>query len=312
MGAFVVAVNAVTPLLVYLTLGWFARKSGLVREPFLQEMNQFVFRCFFPITMFYNTHAIQVSFSDSSQLIVVCAGLLVLVVALSVAIVPRLVQENARRGVIIQCLYRSNLVLFALGLTETLFGAEGVALASVIIAIFVPVYNVLAIIVLESYRGGASDVRMLVRRVLTNPLFVGGMAGLAFSFAGLHLPDALESSVAKLSAVTTPLAMIILGGTIRFSGVVRDRMAIVATLGIKMLVLPAVAVAICALLGMTQLETFVCFTMYATPVAASAYTMSQNKGGDGELAGELVAISTVVSLGTLFVWIVVLRSMGLI
>ena len=279
-GAFVVAVNAVTPFLVYLTLGWFARKSGLVREPFLQEMNQFVFRCFFPITMFYNTHAIQVSFSDSSQLIVVCAGLLVLVVALSVAIVPRLVQENARRGVII--------------------------------AIFVPVYNVLAIIVLESYRGGASDVRMLVRRVLTNPLFVGGMAGLAFSFAGLHLPDALESSVAKLSAVTTPLAMIILGGTIRFSGVVRDRMAIVATLGIKMLVLPAVAVAICALLGMTQLETFVCFTMYATPVAASAYTMSQNKGGDGELAGELVAISTVVSLGTLFVWIVVLRSMGLI
>lgn len=138
------------------------------------------------------------------------------------------------------------------------------------------------------------------------------MAGLAFSFAGLHLPDALESSVSKLSAVTTPLAMIILGETIHVSGVVRDLKAIAATLATKMLVLPAVAVIACKLLGLTQLETFVCFTIFATPIAASAYTMSQNMGGDGELAGELVAISTVMSLGTLFTWIYLLRSMSVI
>ena len=40
--------------------------------------------------------------------------------------------------------------------------------------------------------------------------------------------------------------------------------------------------------------------------------MSQNMGSDGELAGELVAISTVMSLGTLFTWIYLLRSMGVI
>lgn len=150
MGAFVVAANAVTPFLVYFCLGWICRKSGLVTEAFLQEMNQFVFRCFFPITMFYNTHAIQVSIAESSRLIMVCAGLLTVVFTVSLAVVPRLVKEDARRGVIIQCLNRSNLVLFALGLT--------------------------------------------------------------------------------------------------------------------------------------RLETFVCLTMYATPVAASAYTMSQNMGGDGEPA----------------------------
>lgn len=312
MGAFVVAVNAVTPFLVYLCLGWLSRRSALVKEAFLQEMNQFVFRCFFPITMFYNTHAIQVSISESSRLITVCAGLLASIFIISLFVVPLFVKENARRGVVIQCLTRSNLVLFALGLTETLFGAEGVALASIIVAIFVPLYNVLAIIVLEYYRGGANSPRKLLRRVITNPLLLGGLAGLMFSFLSLQLPGALESAVSKLSSATTPLAMIILGGTIHVSGVMRDLRTIVATLATKMLALPTVAVVVCMLLGMTQLETFVCFTMYATPIAASAYTMSQNMGGDGELAGELVAISTVVSMVTLFAWIYLLRSVGIV
>ena len=307
-----VAVDAVTSYLIFLAAGWLIVRARLAREGFLQELNQFVFVTLYPITMFYNTHAISVSFAESRLLIGVCFALLVSVIAIWVAVVPKVERDDARRCVIIQCLNRSNIVLYAIGMAETLFGAEGVALASVVVAIFVPVYNVAAIVVLEYYRGGSNSVPALARKVVTNPLFLGAMVGLAFSLVGMRLPQAVESTVSKLSALTTPLAMIVLGGTIHVSGVMRDMRTIAWVLVAKMLLIPAVAVAACAVAGLPQLETFVCFIMFGTPVSANAYTMSQNMGGDGELAGELVAISTVASVVTLFVWIFALRSLWLV
>lgn len=166
--------------------------------------------------------------------------------------------------------------------------------------------------VLEYYRGGSNSVPALARKIVTNPLFLGAMVGLAFSLLGMRLPQAVESTVSKLSALTTPLAMVILGGTIHASGVMRDMRTISWVLVAKMLLIPAVAVAACVAAGLPQLETFVCFIMFGTPISSNAYTMSQNMGGDGELAGELMAISTSVSLVTLFVWIFALRSLGLV
>ena len=312
MEALSVAVSAVTPYLIYLAAGWIFVRCGLAREDFLAQLNQMIFRCFFPITMFYNTHAISVSFAESGRLVALCAVLLAMLIAASLAVVPRLERENTRRGVIIQGLYRSNIVLFAIGMVETLFGTAGVALTSVIVAIFVPTYNVIAIVLLEHYRGGTNSASELAGKVFSNPLFLGGMAGIAFSLTGLVLPVPVESTVSKLSALTTPLAMIVLGGTIHARDVARDLKTIAAVLATKMLAVPVVAVACCVVLGFSRLETFVCFIMFATPHAASSYTMAQNMGGDGKLAGELVAISTVASLATLFAWIFALRTLGVV
>ena len=40
--------------------------------------------------------------------------------------------------------------------------------------------------------------------------------------------------------------------------------------------------------------------------------MAQNMGGDGQLAGQLVFVSTVASLGTVFLFIYVLSRLGLL
>lgn len=225
---------------------------------------------------------------------------------------PVVEEDNRRRGVLIQCLNRSNIVLYALGMAESLFGSEGTALASVIIAVFVPVYNISAIIVLEYYGGSSPRPKELLARIIQNPLFLGAVIGLLFSAAGLKLPAFLETAVTKLSSMTTPLAMIILGGTIHASGIRKNLKCIISLLGVKLIVIPAAAVCSAVFLKMTPLEIFIIFIMFGTPVSANAYTMSQNMGGDGELAGELVAVSTIASMFTLFAWISFLRMMMII
>ena len=71
--------------------------------------------------------------------------------ALLIITIPRMVSENAKRGVIIQAIYRSNFVLFGIPLTANLFGDEGAVLASMMVAIVIPVYNATAVIICLLY-----------------------------------------------------------------------------------------------------------------------------------------------------------------
>lgn len=45
---------------------------------------------------------------------------------------------------------------------------------------------------------------------------------------------------------------------------------------VKMVILPAVILAVATLLGFSGVERFVYFEMYATPVATASYAMAQN------------------------------------
>ena len=309
--AFSVAAGAVIPYLIYLALGFLLKQGKILDEAFASRLNQVIFQAFYPVTMFYNTHAISLDLGNCGKLMAVAAALLLGVIGLSLAIVPRLVKENPRRGVIVQSLYRSNIVLYAMGLAESLFGRAGAQGASVLIAVFVPVYNVTAIAVLEHYRGGKLGFS-LVGKVLRNPLFLGAVAGIVFSLLPVTLPSPVENTVAALSGVTTPLALIVLGATLKLSSVRKNLLCITGTLAVKMVVIPAVSLAAAKLAGFGPLDTFLCFIVFATPIAVNAYTMAENMGGDGQLAGELVAASTILSLFTLFGWIALLRGMTVI
>ncbi len=312
MDAMMTAVNAVVPYLIYLMLGSFFRRTNVTDEPFLKKLNSWVFLAIFPITMFANTHKLKFEFASAIKVITVGGILIALLITCSVLVINRLNMDNSRRGVIAQGMYRSNTVLFALGLAESVLGEEGAALAAVTVALFVPIYNVIAIVMLESYRGGKTDAKSLVKKILKNPLFMGAAAGVLFSLTGFVLPEVLESTISKLSGMATPLALIALGGTMKMSSIKKDMRVIAIVSELKMVIVPAIVASVCVLTGMTSVETFVVFILFATPIAVSSYPMAVNMGGDGDLAGELVAVTTIVSVVTLFGWITVLRMLAVI
>ena len=87
---------------------------------------------------------------------------------------------------------------------------------------------------------------------------------------------------------------------------------ILPSMSFKLLVLPAISIGISLLFGFTSVERFVSFEMFATPVATASFSMAQNMGGDGELAGQLVVLSTAVSVITIFLWVFGLSSVGMV
>ena len=180
MRSFIIAVNAVMPFLIYIVFGYGVRLCGLADEDFMNRLNKLIFKAFFPILMFNNLYKVDHGLVLNWKLAVTAVLSVLILQALLIITIPRMVSENAKRGVIIQAIYRSNFVLFGIPLTANLFGDEGAVLASMMVAIVIPVYNATAVIILEMFHGGRTNPMALVKNVCTNPLILGALVGLIF------------------------------------------------------------------------------------------------------------------------------------
>ncbi len=313
MESFLVAMNAVIPFLCYISFGYAMKVKGVVKEEFLQQLNKMVFKVMYPFMTFYNIYKADAS-SLPRPVMLIFSGVSILALeVILVFIVPKIVKENPKRGVIIQAVYRSNFVLFGLPLTISVFGDAASSVAAMVVTVVVTIYNTTSVVILEMFNSeGKTTAKSLLLNVAKNPLLQGAVVGLIFFFLGIKVPKSLLTPIAAFADMTSPLALFVLGGTLHFNAIRGNLKYLVPTLSFKLLALPALMLAIAYQFGLRELELFLLLAIYGTPVAAASYPMAQNMGGDGELAGQFVVISTVVSVATLFVWIFFLKSVGLI
>lgn len=312
MDNFYLALNTVLPFLIYIFFGYGVRCSRLVDEAFMNKLNKMIFRAFFPVMMFSNVYHIEDGLSPDPRFVCIALGSILLLLLFLLLLVPRIVPGNPQRGVIIQAVYRSNFVLFAIPLTAHLFGDEGAAFATMLIAFVIPTYNVTAVIVLELFHERSIHPLRLIKNVLSNPMILGVLTGLLFRVLGIHIPAVVDETVVQFADLTTPLALFVLGGTLHFSSVRGNLRYLAPALFTKLCILPGIALFAALLLGLPSMERFILFELFATPVATASYAMAQNMGGDGELAGQFVVFSTTASVVTLFFWIFFMRSAGLL
>lgn len=312
MESLMVAINATIPFVVYIGFGYLLRVIGYVDEPFMRRVNTLVFKAFFPVTMFWNMVSLNRDFTPNFKFMLLVFVTIEGLIAILLVIVPKLVKENDKRGVIIQAIYRSNYVLFAAPLTKTLCGDLGSQIAVMMMIIVIPTFNIMAVIVLELFHGGNVDVKSLIKNIITNPLLDGAVLGLICFLMGLKLPGSVASPISSIGGCTTPLALIVLGSTLHFDAIKGNMKYLVPSLGVKMILVPAIVLVIGTLVGLSSIERVVYFEIFATPVATSSYAMAQNMGGDGDLAAQFVVISTVVAIVTLFLWVFGMSSFGML
>ena len=311
MESLLVALNAVIPFLCYISFGYIVRMKKIVSESFLQQLNQMVFRLFYPCMTFYNIYKADAESLPRPVLLIFVGASILILEAILILVVPRFVLENPKRGVVIQGIFRSNFVLFGLPLTISVFGDSAASVAAMVVTVVVTIYNTTSVVILEMFNtNGKINVKNIAFNVIKNPLLQGAVIGLVFFLLGIHVPESIVTPIAAFSDATSPLALFVLGGTLHFNEISHNLKYLVPTLSFKLLILPAVMMAIGYAFGLRELELFLLVAVYGTPVAAASYPMAQNMGGDGELAGQLVVISTVVSVVTLFFWIFFLKQMG--
>ena len=311
--SFMVAFSAVAPFLILLGIGFAAVRLKMTERSFMIRLNALNYRLFFPFLMFNNVYGAKPEDMPSVKLILTGAISVILLVILLMIIVPRIVKENPRRGVIIQGIFRSNFIIYGIPLTHYVFGADKSSICGMMILIMVSIFNISGVIVMERFReGGKIQPKKLLLGIVKNPLLQGCVAGLVFYLLQIRLPSFIETPVSSLATIATTLALVILGATLRFEELKKNCRTISIVLIIRLILLPVIMVIFAYMIGLRGIELFLILMIFGTPVATASYAMAQNMGGDGQLAGQLVFVSTVASLATIFVFIFVLSQLGLL
>jgi len=308
-----VAFNAVAPFLILLGIGFAAVRLKLTDRAFMDKLNALNYKLFFPFLMFNNVYGAAPENMPSLKLILTGVLSVSLLVVLLVLVVPRVVKENPRRGVIIQGIFRSNFIIYGIPLTTYVFGEAKSSICGMMIMIMVSLFNVAAVVVLEMFReGGGVRPGKLLLGIVRNPLLQGCVFGLLFYLFRIRLPQFIATPVSSIAGMATTLALIVLGANLKFDELKRNSRTVAAVLVVRLILLPVVMLFFAYLIGLRGVELFLILMIFGTPVATSSYPMAVNLGGDGPLAGQLVFVSTVASLVTIFLFIFTLSQLGLL
>lgn len=312
MNNLILSFNVVVPLFVNIMFGYFIKKIGLVDSNTLKIMNNVTFKTFLPLLLFYNVYKTDLDGTINKKLMIFAPTVIFIVCITTTILILMIEKENKRRGVLIQAIFRSNFVLFGLPVIISLFGDESAGVTSMLIAVVVPIFNFLAVIVLEIFRGGRIDVKKIVKGIITNPLILSSMAGLILLFLDIKLPYFIEKSINDISKISTPLALIILGGSFEFNKVSGNiKQIFIGVMG-KLIIVPIIFIPIAIKLGFRYIELATLMIMLTAPTAVSSFTMAEQMDGDGELAGQLVVFSSAASVFTIFIWIFIIKQLGYI
>lgn len=316
MRSFLFAVNAVSPIILMVAIGYVLKRVKLLNADVAKHLNKLVFRLFLPAMLFLNVYKIEalerISFG---YMLYALIGIFALFVV-SLPVILLITKKRERRGAVWQASFRSNFALIGIPLAQSLCGEEGVAVASLLSASTVPLLNVLAVIALSVFQKGGEkpSIKKILSGIAKNPLIQSIFLGLAvLCLRGMfvqweidfRLADAMPiyTVLGQLSNLATPLALICLGAQFEFSVISSLRREILVGTLMRTVVSPLLGLGLAFVFfrdSFTAAQFAALVAVFATPVSVSSAPMAQEMGADAALAGQLVVWTTLISALSIF------------
>jgi len=316
LDSFMICLNAVFPLVLLVVLGVVLSKTRFLSEEFFNQADKLVFKVVLPVYIFTEVSAKYDSEGvfDLKFVIFCFAGIIGSFLIFS-CVTPLFIKNKASCGAFIQSVYRGNYAILGLPLAESFFPANGLAVGALIMPVAIPLFNVLAVIILTVNSGEGEtrakvDVKKMIFDIVTNPLIIAVFAG--FLFMHIPMPVLAADFLGRLAKMSTPLALISLGACFRFDSLVSKLKYTIPAVAIRMVVMPIIITAIAIALGMRDVQLLVIFVLFSAPSAVSSYIMAKRMNSDHELAGQIVVLTTVTAAFTIFAGSFLLNLMGYI
>ena len=330
---FLYTLHAILPILLVILLGYGVRQAGPWSDDFYKQLNSLCFRVFLPIQLFCNVYAIQDLSHMNWRLIGYLFAAILVCALLGAAAAKLFVPRQDQKGCIVQVAFRSNQAILGLALTQSLGGDAAMGFAALATSVSVPLFNVLAVVVLLVY--GSSPAhrptpRALLGQIARNPLILGALSGLTAVLLRQLLPvvdgqpvftiqaqlPSLFACLTNLSRVASPVMLFVLGTRLDLGAVRGCLPQLGLGVALRLVVSPLLVIGTALLLrqplGLTAQELPTLITVSASPVAVSSAVMVQELGGDDQLAGQLVVWTSVLSLFSIFAIVYLLRAAGLL
>lgn len=289
-----------------IALGFILRRSGFLEPGFWRSFERMVYFVLLPVLVFQVLADATINGSVAARLSASVAISILLLALLLLLTRRRLGLTGPAFTSVFQGTIRFNSYV-ALAVIPAVFGRSGLELLALLIAVVVPLVNVLSVLMLAVFAGGPAPTPLRVARsVVTNPLIVASVLGILANLAFHGLPGLLDGAVSVLGRAALPSGLMAVGAAL-VPGEFRTH---VRGLGVSMVarfaLLPLAAFGVGRLFNLPVEALGVLVLFQAQPTATSAYLLARQLGGDAELMASIITGQTLLAFAVLpvVVWLV--------
>jgi hypothetical protein len=301
--------NTLVPLLALVGLGVFLRRIGFFSASIIRDLNRLLYWIALPALLFYETTQAQFQSGPTLRVFLTLFAATLISIGLGYLAARLFHVPRGSLGAFVQGGFRGNLgfvglpvVMLALTSGDGTLTSEIKSVAVLAVGLLVPIYNLLAVIVLLTARPsganpqGGQRLRRILLAIATNPLVIACGAGLLVALSGWQLPTVVSRTVSTLAQMSTPLALLAIGGSLTFTVLRHNlRLASVAS-AIKLFITPLAGYLIATLIGLSATELRIVLIFLACPTAAASNVMAEQLGSDEKLAASIIVLSTLFSV----------------
>lgn len=308
------SLNATIPIFLMMLLGMLFRKLGWMDEVFAAKMNKFVFLVPLPVLLFEQLATVDFSEVWDIKFILFCFVVTAISITISTLIsLPW--KDRSIKGEFIQATYRSSAALLGIAFIQNIYGTVGMAPLMIIGS--VPLYNIMAVVVLSVFKPGNNSfdkalVKKTLKGIATNPIIIGIVAGFVWSALKLPMPLILHKTVSSIGATATPMGLMSMGATFEMKKATSKMKPTLVAVFMKLVGFCAIFLPMAALLGFRNEELIAILVMLGSATTVSCFVMARNMGHEGTLSSGVIMMTTLLSAFTLTMWLDVLRSFGLV
>ena len=205
-------INQLISLFLMMFMGYAVARAGIMTPEFRARLSSFNLNTAAPCIIL--SSVLQSSSSAGEMLGALgTAALYYVLMILFAAVVVRLLRTpREQRGWDQLMLIFTNVGFMGIPVVQSIYGAEGVAMLSMFILMFNIFFFSYGVVLISS--GAKFNLRALL-----NACIFAALLGLVFGMTGWRLPAPVESTLAAVGAMNTPLAMMIIGASLAHSDV---------------------------------------------------------------------------------------------
>lgn len=292
-------VLALAPVFLLIALGWILQRFSFPGGAFWPLTERFIYYFLFPVLLVRELSVASLGQYDPLTVIVTLVAALAAMTVLVLATRRLSGMDGPAFTSIFQGALRFNSFV-GLAAAQALYGAEGLALFAVAMAVMVPLLNVLCVLALVRYAGSDSaTIGRQLRLLATNPLILACLTGIALNLLGIRLPLALEPAAELLGKASVALGLLAVGAALEFAVLRSAGGRVLLMAGLKLVLFPLVMAASARLFGLDGLGRAIVILWAAMPPATSAYILARQLGGDAPLMAAGITVATVLAAFTL-------------
>lgn len=315
MDNFIYSLNATMPVFLVMLLGWLLKRRNFITDEFVSIADKVVFKVALPVLVFKDIAAADLYSDFNWHFVLFCFFGTCIFFGVTWIFAEIFIKDKSMIGSFVQGSFRGSAAILGMAFAQNIYGTSG--LVPMMIVASIPLFNIFSVIVLmRSANAGEKDKKAVLKKTLkgivTNPIIIGIFAGIPFALLRVTFPPIIEKTLVSVGSLSTPLALLAIGGSFSTGAALSKWKPTVAASIIKLILIPGIFLPIAVAMGFRNDEMVALLILTGAPTTVSSYIMAKNMDNDGVLASGIVVMTTLLSSVTLTAIIFILKSYNII